>query len=68
MLDGGDPRTASGRWRSVMMNVPEVEGMRETSPRVVEKVERSSCAYCGVELTQSRSFKVIDVIASMFTT
>jgi hypothetical protein len=34
-----------GRWASVMVNVPPVAGTRETSPRVVEKVERSSCAY-----------------------
>jgi hypothetical protein len=34
-----------GRWMSVMVNVPPVAGMRETSPRAVENVERSSCAY-----------------------
>lgn len=33
------------RWASVIVNVPPVAGMRETSPRAVEKVERSSCAY-----------------------
>jgi hypothetical protein len=31
----------------VMMKVPEVEGMRATSPRVREKVCRSSWAYCA---------------------
>jgi hypothetical protein len=37
--------TCGGRWRSVMVNVPPVAGMRETSPMAVENVDRSSCAY-----------------------
>ncbi len=28
------------------MKVPDVEGIRATSPRERENVERSSCAYC----------------------
>jgi hypothetical protein len=43
---GGERSAFSERWRSVMVNVPPVAGMRETSPRAVENVERSSCAYC----------------------
>jgi hypothetical protein len=47
---GGERSVFSGRWRSVMVNVPPVAGIRETSPRVVENVERSSCAYCDGEM------------------
>jgi hypothetical protein len=47
---GSERSVFSERWRSVMVNVPPVAGMRETSPRAVENVERSSCAYCDVEM------------------
>ena len=43
----------SERWRSVMVNVPPVAGIRETSPRMVENVERSSCAYWDAEMDLS---------------
>jgi hypothetical protein len=32
-----------------MVKMPPVAGIRETSPRVVEKVERSSCAYWDMD-------------------
>jgi hypothetical protein len=47
---GGERSVFSERWRSVIVNVPPVAGMRETSPRAVENVERSSCAYCDGEM------------------
>lgn len=34
-------------WKISTMKVPPVEGCRATSPRPVEKVERSSWANCG---------------------
>lgn len=34
------------------MNVPPVLGWRATSPRAVEKVDRSSCAYCTIRSPQ----------------
>lgn len=41
--DDGD----EGWWKMSTMKVPPVEGCRATSPRLVEKVERSSWAnYC----------------------
>lgn len=46
----GERSVFSERWRSVIVNVPPVAGMRETSPRAVENVERSSCAYYDGEM------------------
>jgi hypothetical protein len=41
-----------------MVNVPPVAGMRETSPRAVENVERSSCAYCDEEMDCKKLRKI----------
>ena len=44
---GADDEEVDGEaWMMSIWKVPLVEGMRETSPREREKVERSSCAYC----------------------
>jgi hypothetical protein len=51
---GGERSVFSERWRSVMVNVPLVAGMRETSPRAVENVERSSCAYYDEEMNRKK--------------
>jgi hypothetical protein len=55
---GGERSVFSERWRSVMVNVPPVAGMRETSPRAVENVERSSCAYCDGEMDCKKLRKI----------
>jgi hypothetical protein len=55
---GGGRSVFSERWRSVMVNVPPVAGIRETSPRAVENVERSSCAYCDGEMDCKKLRKI----------
>jgi hypothetical protein len=55
---GGERSVFSERWSSEMVNVPPVAGMRETSPRAVEKVERSSCAYCDGEMDCKKLRKI----------
>lgn len=42
--DGGIEEEVEGWWKISTMKVPPVEGCRATSPRLVEKVERSSWA------------------------
>ena len=54
----GERSVFSERWRSVIVNVPPVAGMRETSPRAVENVERSSCAYCDGEMDCKKLRKI----------
>ena len=55
---GGERSVFSERWRSVMVNFPPVAGIRETSPRAVENVERSSCAYCDGEMDCKKLRKI----------
>jgi hypothetical protein len=44
----------------VTVNIPPVAGMSATSPRVVEKVDRSSCANCRCDQRQIQLFKSLD--------
>lgn len=47
LLEDVGGAVGTGEWMICTTNVPPVEGCRATSPRLVEKVERSSWAYCA---------------------